>query len=604
MKNPSNSLQESLAQLPASPGIYLFKREDQVIYVGKAKRLNKRVKQYFLQQQQDAKTQLLVSQIETLEWIVTQTEAEALILECDLIKRYQPKYNILLKDDKTYPYIHINSEHAFPGVYYFRGKTRLNHNYYGPYTDMRALRETLDHIQHIFQLRTCTDSYFSNRSRACILYQIKRCSGPCVGHIQADAYQKQVEHVQRFLRGESSDIIQALEHRMQEAVKALEYEQASVLRDQIYALRQIQNQQEITGTTENLDVFYFDFALPAVYVYYLAVRQGKMKTHRFYTWKAIYSDDIGETVASLLLQFYAQGTTGRISHILTNIKPSNKVMLERLLREKCHHPIAILHQPKSDKEQWLQVAKTNCLHNQQQAIEPKELLVSLQSMLGMTNLPQRIECFDISHTSGCQAVGACVVFTDGKADTRQYRYYSVSPKAPGDDYEAMKLALTKRYTNKHSNLASLPQLIIIDGGKGQLQAAAEALTDMQLRSLITIIAISKGEKRKEGLETLHRYQLSPIAINQDIGSHKLLLRIRNAAHGYALRKHVKKRTRSSLQSMLLAIPGVGPKKRHALLQHYPNMESIQESTISQLCKVPGIDKKLAAAIYRFLQENK
>jgi len=604
MKRPCNLLQARLAQLPANPGIYLFKREDQVIYVGKAKRLNKRVKQYFLKQHQDAKTQLLVSQIETLEWIITQTEAEALILECDLIKRYQPKYNILLKDDKTYPYIHINTQHAFPGVYYFRGKTRLDNNYYGPYTDMRALRETLDHIQHIFKLRTCTNSYFSNRSRACILYQINRCSGPCVGHIQADAYQKQVEDVQRFLQGESSEIIEALEQRMKSAVKELEYEQAAIIRDQVYALRQIQHQQEITGTTENLDVFHFDFALPAVYGYYLAVRQGKMKAHRFYTWSSIYTDDVSESIATLLLQFYEQGTTNRISHILTNIKPSNKSMLERLLQEKCGYPISILHQPKSDKEQWLQVAKTNCLHNQQQAIEPVEILTSLQSVLGMTNLPLRIECFDISHTSGAQAVGACVVFIDGKPDTRQYRSYAVSPEHPGDDYEAMRLALTKRYAGKHSDLASLPQLIIIDGGKGQLNAAVEALSEAQLLSLTTVIAISKGDKRKEGLETVHRYQLPAMAINQDIGSHKLLLRVRNAAHSYALRKHVKKRTKMSLKSLLLAIPGIGPKKRQALLQHYPNMESIQESTMSQLGKVPGIDKKLAAIIYKFLQESR
>jgi excinuclease ABC subunit C len=604
MKRPSDLLQERLAQLPTNPGIYLFKCADQVIYVGKAKRLNKRVKQYFLKQHQDAKTQLLVSQIETLEWIITQTEAEALILECDLIKRYQPKYNILLKDDKTYPYIHINTEHDFPGVYYFRGKTRLNKDYYGPYTDMRALRETLDHIQHIFQLRTCTNSYFSNRSRACILYQINRCSGPCVGHIQADAYQKQVEDVQRFLRGESSEIIEALEGRMKDAVQALEYEQAAVIRDQIYALRQIQHQQEITGTTENLDVFHFDFALPAVYGYYLAVRQGKMKTHRFYTWSSIYTDEISESLTTLLLQFYAQGTAGRISHVLTNIKPSNKAMLEQLLQEKCGYPIHILHQPKADKEQWLQVAKTNCLHHQQQAIEPVEVLNALQSMLGMTTLPQRIECFDISHTSGCQAVGACVVFMNGKPDTRQYRYYDVSPASPGDDYEAMRIALTKRYADKHSDLASLPQLIIIDGGKGQLQAAVETLADAQLLSLTTVISLSKGEKRKEGLETLHRHQLAPIAINQDVGCHKLLLRVRNAAHSYALRKHVKKRTKHSLKSLLLAIPGIGPKKRQALLQHYPSMESIQESTVSQLCKVPGIDKKLAAVIHAFLQESR
>ena len=317
-------LENKIKNSPKSPGVYLYKHNSIVIYVGKARNLRNRLKQYFTGKHADTKTEQLVSNIDDVEYIITETEHQALILECDLIKRYKPKYNILLKDSKGYPYIKISYGDKFPGIYYFRGKLDHDNKYFGPYTNMKSLRESLEQIQKIFQIRTCTNSYFANRTRPCMLYQIKRCSGPCVGLISDADYEKRIRNVELFLRGKSDKIASELEQKMNHHVAILEYEQAAVIRDQIHAIRQIQKKQDINAVDGNFDVFFFTFALPVVKCYYLSIRFGKIYENKNYLWQEIFGECESEMVTSLLVQFYNTRPNSNITHIITNIKPDAK----------------------------------------------------------------------------------------------------------------------------------------------------------------------------------------------------------------------------------------------------------------------------------------
>jgi excinuclease ABC subunit C len=596
-----NCISEKVSALPTNPGVYIFKENNVVIYVGKAKSIKVRVKQYFSSNRKDIKTNVLVKKIEDIDFIITGSENEALILECDLIKRFKPKYNILLKDDKSYPYIKITKDEKYPGIYYFRGKLDIKNRYYGPYTDMKSLRETLDRIQQIFKLRTCSRSYFANRSRPCILYQINRCSAPCMGYINEASYGNTVANVVLFLEQKSDRVITDLTSEMNKSVSLLEYENAAKFRDQIYALKQMQKNQEISAVAGNIDVFYFDFSLPHIKCYYLAVRQGKVFKNEFSRWSSVMSDDKHEIISSVLMQFYQKTHSSNITHIVVNIKPSAKDFIEIFLAKNIGYRISIIHKPKSDKEKWLNVAKTNCDYNGDDTI----LLNCINKIahdLELKTTPSHIECFDISHTSGTNAIASCIVFINGSAEKKSYRSYKVNPAVPGDDYNALKIAITKRYATKDIVLENLPDLIIIDGGRGQLNAAKHALENIQILSYIDVVSISKGEGRKEGLETVHYDQKKSISINQDHASGKLLLTIRNEAHKYALRKHVYNRNKTSLKSILLEIPRIGPKKRQRLLHNFKNINSIKEASIADLTSIQGIDTKLANIVKNFFKE--
>jgi len=597
-----NNIFEKIKTLPTSPGVYIFKEASQVIYVGKAKVIKKRVKQYFSNNKKDLKTNVLVKKIEDIDFIITKTENEALILECDLIKRFKPKYNILLKDDKSYPYIKITKKEKYPGIYYFRGKADIKNSYYGPYTDMRSLRETLDKIQQIFRLRTCSNSYFANRSRPCILYQINRCSAPCMGYISEEDYSASIDNVSMFLEQKSDEIVVELSKVMNKHVASLEYECAAKVRDQIHALKQMQKKQEVSAIAGNIDVFYFDFTNTNIKCYYLAVRGGKVFQNNFFSWTSVVFKEDHEIVSSALMQFYQEVNSSNITHIVLNIKPSSKEYIEQFLAKKIGYKIAIIHKPKQDKERWLNIAKTNCNYN----YDSNALLHTINNLsydLELKSIPSNIECFDISHTSGTNAIASCVVFKNGIAEKKSYRAYKVKPLVAADDYEALKIAITKRYSAKGIVLENLPDLIIIDGGKGQLSAVKLALENMQILSYVDLISISKGEGRKEGLETVHFTNKKAISIELDKISHRLLLSIRNEAHKYALRRHVQSRNKTSLKSVLLEIPGIGPKKRQQLLHNFSNINSIKEARIEDLTSIAGVDKKLANTIKDFFTDK-
>ncbi|MEE3003433.1 MAG: excinuclease ABC subunit UvrC [Pseudomonadota bacterium] len=595
-------LQTKISKVPQLPGVYLFKRDKLVIYVGKAKNLRNRVRQYFNENSNNLKTTQLVSLANDLDFIVTETEHEALLLECDLIKRYSPKYNILLKDGKGYPYIKISREDTFPGIYYFRGKVDTSNDYFGPYTNLKSLREALEKIQKIFKIRTCSNSYFSNRTRPCMLYQIKRCSGPCVGKISESDYLKSVKSVELFLQNKSDQIIAELNKNMEQHVNALEYEQAAIIRDQIFSLRQLQKKQEIKAVDGNYDVFHFTFNLPVVKCYYLAVRNGKVFENKNFIWQEILASDNDDIVTSLLVQFYARRPKQSISHLITNCKLKIKIDLEKIIAKYVGNRISIVSQPKSDKAQWLKMAAQNSEFSTDIGLY-NATLQNLATLLNLNEIPSHIECFDISHTSGTNAIASCVVFKNGFPDKKSYRHLKVQPKIPGDDYEALGMAVRKRYDKKIAQGQELPNLIIIDGGRGQLNTAVAVLDKIQMSSLVDIISISKGDGRVEGLETIHYGESKAIPVNLDKEHFKLLLKVRNEAHKHALKKHTKARTKSSLKSCLQEIPQVGPKKRKLLLNHFANINDIKNCSVNDLAKIDGINKKIAANIKNFFNDN-
>lgn len=608
--NPPFNAKTFLKNLPGKPGVYrMVDDQGQVIYVGKAKHLKKRVSSYFLKTQAHSKTRAMVAKICAIEITITHTENEALLLENNLIKKLKPRYNILFRDDKSYPYIFLNSEHPFPRLRLHRGAKRAKGRYFGPYPSAGAVRETLGLIQKLFPVRQCEDSFYSNRSRACLQYQIKRCTAPCVGLVEPEVYAEDVRHAVMFLEGKSSHLIDELVKQMDAASQDLKFEQAARYRDQIANLRRVQEKQYIEGDSGNLDVVAAAYVNGLGCVQVFTIRDGRNLGNRNYFPKMSEVTTGEQSAESLLLesflpQYYlGDNKIGREipTEILLSHPLENSQLIEQVFKTQSQQQVTLSHKLRGKRARWVAMAQQNAeqsaklhLNNQASMLQRYE---ALQEAFALDELPKRLECFDISHTMGEATVASCVVFdTQGplKAD---YRRFNIEDITPGDDYAAMHQALTRRYQRLKDGEAKLPDILFIDGGKGQLTQAEEVMQNLQIQGVI-LIGISKGEGRKPGLETLH---LSAgggeIILPSDSKALHLIQHIRDEAHRFAITGHRQRRQKARTTSPLESIPGLGAKRRQLLLSQFGGLQEVAKAGVEDLARVRGISLKLAQSIY-------
>lgn len=606
---PADALADYLAKLTTEPGIYrMFDKDGVVLYVGKAINLKKRVSSYFNKQNIGIKTRALVEQIHTIEVTVTRSETEALILESNLIKTLKPKYNILMRDDKSYPYIHISDHPEYPRIEGYRSKKKpTSGDYFGPYPSGTAVRETLLTIQKIFKIRNCRDSYFNARSRPCLQYQIKRCTAPCVKYISPEDYQKSIIDARRFLQGKSQAIIDGLVQRMETAVAHLRYEEAAVLRDQIKSLRAVQEQQGMVLLRGDADVVVLEAYPGFACVVCVSVRQGQVLASRSFfphlpaqAWPQD-EDELWTRVFDAFIGFYYLENPERIPPMIyTDRTMPEAEVLAKALSLRRGSGCKIQANPRGDKARWLDFAKANLAKSITEHQNKKTTITSrfkaLQDVLGLSNPIRRMECFDISHTQGASTIASCVVFNEQGPANKDYRRFNIEGITPGDDYAAMEQAITRRF-KRLKELQSLPDVLIIDGGIGQVAVAKKVLADLDIHEVL-LLGVAKGPSRKAGWEKLILVDAArEFILPEDSNALHLLQHIRDEAHRFAITAHRKKRQKVSLESSLESIEGVGAKRRQALLHRFGGLRELARVPAEEIAKVPGISKALAERIY-------
>lgn len=598
-----------LKTLTTQPGVYqMLNAEKEVLYVGKAKNLKKRVSSYFQKQQTSSKTAALVKQIRHIEVLITNSENEALLLENNLIKRFRPRYNVLFRDDKSYPYIYLSEHPHYPRLEFHRGAKSQKGRYFGPYPSSGAVRESLQLMQKLFQVRQCDDNFFRNRSRPCLQYHIKRCSGPCVGLIAEADYAHDIHNAVLFLEGKNQQVINNWVKRMEEAAARLNFELAAKYRDQIGTLRRIQERQYVDseGQEADVDVIAGCIQSGAACIQILFIRNGRLLGNRVYYPKIPSEIGLAEFFASFLPQFYL--STVVVNHIpreiILNSQPEDSDLLETVLTEQSRHPVKISAKVRSKRAQWLKIAENNAKQSLASYLSGKismqQRFEALQQELGIASLPQRIECFDISHTMGEATVASCIVFDIHGPVKSDYRRFNITDITKNDDYAAMYQALTRRYKRLKETEAKMPDIIFIDGGKGQLSQAEQVVEELQLTGVI-LIAIAKGLGRKPGLETLFIAQQGAVVLKQDSMALHLIQYIRDQAHEYAITGHRQRRAKARNKSSLEVIPGVGAIRRRELLRQLGGLQEVKRASVDELTKVPGISKELAQTIYDYLR---
>jgi excinuclease ABC subunit C len=606
--------QAFLASVSLQAGVYrMYDKHQTVIYVGKAKQLKKRLSSYFRKDVGSTKTKVLVSQIMAIDVTVTHTEGEALILENNYIKKYQPKYNILLRDDKSYPYLLI-TDHKHPKLGVHRGGKKVKGEYFGPYPTVGAVWESLRLMQKLFPVRQCEDSYYRARSRPCLQYQLKRCSAPCVDKISADDYNQQIELAKLFLRGKSSSVIENLVVQMEHASQTLDFESAAKYRDQIATLRQVQKQQFVSGIVAELDVIGICIEKSQVCVHVLFIRDQKILGSKSYFPIIPANTEQVEVYQAFISQHYL-GQDLKSAAIPKEIVISESFEhieeLTQLLSVQADRNVKISTKVRSERAQYLKLACTNAQNALATRNSHKESMrarfSALNEVFELDNGINRIECFDISHTMGQQTVASNVVFNQEGPLKSDYRRYNVFGITPGDDYAAMEFALNKRY-GKVTSMENMPDIIFIDGGKGQLSRAEEFFAtfnrDLILERIPLLVGVAKGEGRKPGLETLilaGSHQL--ISLPPTSSALHLVQHIRDESHRFAITGHRVKRQKASKKSTLESIEGIGAKKRQALLKYLGGLQEVLQADISTLKKVPGISNVLAETIYNALHEK-
>lgn len=591
--------------LPLLPGVYrFFDGKGEVLYVGKANQLKKRVTSYFQKTNVSPRISLMVSHIRRIETTVTRSEAEALLLENNLIKSLRPRYNILFRDDKSYPYIVLTGD-EFPRLTYFRGTPNRQHQYFGPYPNAYAAKESMQLLQRIFRIRTCENSVFNNRTRPCLLHQIHRCTAPCVKLISAQDYQADIRNAVLLLQGRHQEVEQTLRAAMEQAAQGLHYEQAAVLRDQLRALHTVQQKQfvESTGGATDADIIALALQDGLVCVNLAMVRGG-----RHLGDKSFFPDHAEDMTASEIVQaFIAQHYLNRsVPPLLVLDAECDDETLAQLLGEQAGHPVKISLAAGGERKQWLEMAQRNALLALQQRKAQqggqKLRLDKLRDLLDMPDL-QRIECFDISHTMGEATQASCVVYENLDMRSSQYRRYNITGITPGDDYAAMRQALTRRYQklaeDGQKEESTRPDLVLIDGGLGQLHIAMEVMHELGLNDL-ALVGVAKGEERKAGLEQLIYPDGSARQLRSDDPALHLIQQIRDEAHRFAITGHRAKRGKARTASSLEEISGVGDKRRRSLLTHFGGLREVRQASVEQLCQVEGISKSLAEAIYQQL----
>ena len=595
-----------LQQLPGRPGVYrMFNAEQKVIYIGKAVNLKNRVTSYFRGKSHNNKTQAMVSKIASIEITITHSEAEALLLENTLIKQFMPVYNISLRDDKSYPYVFISDQHAYPALQYVRGAKHRKGRYFGPYTSAGAVRESLNLMQKIFRLRQCEDAFFSNRNRPCLQFQINRCSGPCTGEISDEAYTADVTSATLYLEGKNQTLIDGVARQMTAAAQDLQFERAAVLRDQLADLRHMQEQQHVVSERGNLDLFAVAMSSAGQCVHHLMVRNGQVTGSKNYYPKWTIVADKADLMEAFLGQFYLSGRRREIPDESVVSDLTDSLALSEAISSQTNSAYRLTHKVRGQRAKWLKLAQTNADQALHSYVANKQTQLnrmhSLQEALSLDQLPERLECFDISHSSGEATVASCVVFDQGGPKKSDYRLFNIKDVTPGDDYAAMHQALTRRYTRLKENNGVIPDILVIDGGLGQLSQAKQVLAELQLQD-VYLLGVAKGETRKAGLEKLiEGWSGAEIAMSSESPALHLLQHIRDESHRFAISGHRAQRGKKRGKSALQEIEGVGPKRRQALLRQFGSLQALSKASIDEISKVRGINESLADMIYRSLR---
>lgn len=589
-----------LKTLTHRPGVYrMTDKAGQVLYVGKAKDLKKRVASYFRSQGLSQRIHTMMRQVWQVEITVTHTEAEALLLENNLIKQHRPRYNVLLRDDKSYPYIRVSTDHHFPGMNFYRGSRRGPGRYFGPYPSAGAVRDTLGLLQKLFRVRQCEDTFFKTRTRPCLQYQIKRCTAPCVGYIESADYAQDVSHALKFLQGKSEDVLEALARRMEEASQRLQFERAAVYRDQIEALGKVSQRQYVIGETGDLDIVACATARDQACVQVFSVRGGvNLGNKSFFPHMPGYTE-ASSLMTAFLGQYYLNRTVPE--RIIVSHPPEDKAVLEQMLSTKSAHSVMVSHIVRGERARWLELAIRNADHALESRLATRagqlRRLEALQELLGLDALPARMECFDISHTQGEATVASCVVFDAQGPVKSEYRRFNIEGVASGDDYAAMRQALTRRYKRLIQGEGKLPDILLLDGGKGQLAQAQRVFDELGVDA-VSLVAVAKGVSRKPGLETLFLGgESASVILPHHSPALHLVQQIRDEAHRFAITGHRQRRARARNRSSLERIPGLGPKRRQRLLRHFGGLRGIERAGVEELVKVNGISSVLAQSIY-------
>ena len=588
-----------LKNLPNLPGVYrMINAADEVIYVGKAKDLKKRVSSYFNKNLPSPRTRMMVSNITKIETTVTRSEAEALLLENNMIKGLMPRYNVLFRDDKSYPYITLTHD-KFSRLAFHRGAQRQGNQYFGPFPNSTAVRESIQLLQKVFKLRTCENSVFTNRSRPCLQHQIERCTAPCVGFISEADYNNDVNQAAMFLQGKTNEVIDALGEQMNTAATSQEYEMAVVFRNRMQALRQVQAKQFVSDfNVSDADVIACAELQGQHCINLVMIRGGRHLGDRSYMPKNTDGETLENSMEAFLAQHYVAQNTPPL--IVTGIKIETEV-LEEVLTEQAGRKVKINTNAIGDKRVWLKMAQTNAelALGQRAATSANQTakLLALREALRLPDTTERIECFDISHTMGEATVGSCVVFDRGDMQNSEYRRYNVTGITPGDDYAAMRDVLTRRYKKVAGGEGVRPDLVFIDGGKGQLGIAIEVMAEVGLEDIL-LVGIAKGEERRPGLETMIFSDTGEMLnLEKDNKGLHLLQQIRDEAHRFAITGHRAKRAKARMHSSLEDIEGIGAKRRKALLTRFGGLEGVKSASIDEIANVEGISQNLAEKIY-------
>lgn len=588
-------------ELTTAPGVYrMYGADGGVLYVGKAKSLKKRVSSYFTTVDRGPRLRAMLAQVARMEVTVTRTEGEALLLENQLIKSLKPRYNVRLLDDKSYPYIHLSTREDTPRIAFYRGTRAIGGRFFGPYPSALAVRDTLNTIHKLFRLRSCEDSVFRNRSRPCLQYQIKRCSAPCVNLIEPDQYRASVQRAEWFLDGRSDALIQDMGQAMEQAAAALEFERAAQLRDEIARLRQIQARQYVDGDRADLDVLACVLDQGMACVVLLCFRNGmNLGTSNFFP-RTNGSDDAAEVLGAFVTQYYLDKRPPReivLSHAI-----SDQDLIEQVLSDQLGARVQLKSSVRSERARYLELAEQNARIALAARIgssaTQRARLEALRELLDLPGAPQRIECFDISHTMGEATVASCVVFDAEGPVPAQYRRFNISGITPGDDFAAMHQALSRRFKRAHED-GILPDLLLIDGGKGQLTQAIAVLDELGITQ-VEVIGVAKGVARRAGHETLLRRDGRQLHPGPDSPALHLIAQIRDEAHRFAITGHRGRRAKAREHSRLEDIPGIGPRRRAMLLRHFGGLNELKRVGVEEIARVEGIDKALAQRIWSAL----
>ena len=589
-----------IAGLSHLPGIYrMLNAAGEAIYVGKAADLKKRVSSYFQKQSGlSPRIQLMLGQVQAIETTVTRSEAEALLLENNLIKSLSPRYNILFRDDKSYPYLMLTG-HGFPRLAFHRGSLDPRHHYFGPFPNAGAVRLSMQLLQKVFRLRTCADSVFENRSRPCLLHQIRRCTAPCVDRISAADYAEDVRNAELFLKGKDDEAVERLIARMNAAAGNLDYEQAAAYRDQIGALRKVREKQFVSSAAaRDADIIACALEGEIACVNLVMIRGGHHLGDRNFYPRNAAGHEPSQIVEAFISQHYLNGNAPPV--IVVNAAIAGEAF-ERLLSDHAGHKVRIVANPAGERRVWLEMAAKNAALGAQQQLglhaTQEVRLQALQQALGATEPIQRIECFDVSHTMGEATVASCVVYDQAAMQKSEYRRFNIAGIEPGDDYAAMREALSRRYRRLVAGEGKLPDLVLIDGGKGQLGVAREVFTELGL-SDVPLIGVAKGAERKPGLEQLIvPGRANPLQLAGEHPALHLIQQIRDEAHRFAIQGHRARRGKARTTSSLESIAGIGARRRQRLLAHFGGIKGLLSASVDELAQVDGISRALAARIY-------